>query len=62
MSTNFLKPLLHPADILLIVPPFAVIDSQSLAVHTLQAFGKKNGLSVQIFYANVHLRKVMGVH
>ncbi|MBI9099627.1 MAG: RiPP maturation radical SAM C-methyltransferase [Spirochaetaceae bacterium] len=57
---NKLKNLLKPADILLIVPPFSLPDSQSLAVHTLQAFASQKGFSVQIFYANIHFAKVLG--
>lgn len=46
--------------ILLIVPPFAQVEFQSLAIHTLQALAKKEGFSVKIFYANIHLASILG--
>ena len=50
----------NPADILLIVPPFSQIEIQSLAMHTLQAYGRKAGFTIKIFYANIHFNKLLG--
>jgi ribosomal peptide maturation radical SAM protein 1 len=48
------------ADVLLIVPPFHVLDCPSLAVHLLQACGREAGFRVQVLYANFLLASVIG--
>jgi ribosomal peptide maturation radical SAM protein 1 len=48
------------ADVLLIVPPFQALKNPSLAVHLLQACGRKAGFRVQVFYANLLLASLIG--
>lgn len=52
--------ILHDANVLLIVPPFADVSNSSLAVNILQACAKKEGFSVNIFYANLALASWIG--
>jgi ribosomal peptide maturation radical SAM protein 1 len=47
---------------LLIVPPFAGIDRPSLACHLLQACAKQRGHAVAVFYANLSLCALIGIH
>ena len=51
---------LHDADVLLIVPPFHPLKYPSLAVHLLQACGRKAGFVVRVLYANLLLASVIG--
>jgi ribosomal peptide maturation radical SAM protein 1 len=44
---------LRPATVLLIVPPFAWIDRPSLGLHLLQGLARRQGVEVQVLYANV---------
>lgn len=46
------RSLLRPADILLIVPPFAWQDRPALGVHILQALARRAGLEAQVLYSN----------
>jgi len=46
------RSLLRPADILLIVPPFAWQDRPALGVHLLQALAREAGLEAQVLYSN----------
>jgi ribosomal peptide maturation radical SAM protein 1 len=55
-----IESLTHSADALLIVPPFSQVSIQSLAVHTLQACAVKEGFSVRVFYAGMHLASRLG--
>lgn len=52
--------LTAPADALLIVPPYAMTNYQSLAVHVLQSVAERAGFSVKIFYANIHYAAFLG--
>jgi len=52
--------MLGPADVLLIVPPFAELNQPSLGVHLLQACGRKAGFRVKVLYANLLLARVIG--
>lgn len=52
-SSGHLKKLLSPADCLIIIPPFSLINYPSLGVHTLQALGKEEDFSVQVYYGNI---------
>lgn len=47
-------------SVLLIVPPFASVEFQSLALHNLQALGRKNGYCVDILYLNMEFAKLLG--
>jgi ribosomal peptide maturation radical SAM protein 1 len=40
-------------DVLLIVPPFAVVNRTSLGLHILQACAKEAGFTVSVLYANI---------
>lgn len=52
--------ILRDADILLIVPPFWRMHSQSLAMHILQAIAREQGFSAQVFYANIFFASQIG--
>lgn len=45
--------LLRPADVLLIVPPFAWQDRPAIGVHLLQALARREGLEAQVLYTNL---------
>jgi ribosomal peptide maturation radical SAM protein 1 len=45
---------------LLVVPPFSGVDRPNLALHLLQASGRRAGFDVSIFYANLYLASVIG--
>jgi ribosomal peptide maturation radical SAM protein 1 len=49
------------SDVLLVVPPFAGIERPSLGVHQLQAVAKEDGISVDVFYANIFFASLIGV-
>jgi ribosomal peptide maturation radical SAM protein 1 len=51
---------LHDADVLIIVPPFAVLEYPSLAAHLLQTCSREAGFHVQVLYANILLASVIG--
>lgn len=57
---NELKKTIKPADVLLIVPPFASIDRTCLAVHLLKACANASGFSTEILYANVLFASIVG--
>lgn len=48
-----LATVLRPADVVLVVPPFAWIDRPSLGLHLLQATARRLGFEVQVLYANL---------
>lgn len=48
------------ADVLLIIPPFAMTNYQSLGVHILQALAKREGYNVRVFYGNIHFASALG--
>lgn len=49
------------SSILLIVPPFALLESPSLGVHSLQKIAKEKRYKVKIIYANHLYSKYIGV-
>jgi ribosomal peptide maturation radical SAM protein 1 len=51
---------LRQADVLLIVPPFHVLNYPSLAVHLLQACAREAGFRVRVLYANIVLASLIG--
>lgn len=52
--------VLRPADVLLVVPPFAALNSPSLGIHLLQACGRESGFRVHVLYANLLLAGLIG--
>ena len=52
---------LPDADVLLIVPPFALSNRPSLGVHLLQACAGKAGFRVAVWYGNLSLAARLGV-
>ena len=44
---------LPDSDILLIAPPFQLLNRPSLGLHILQAEGFKHGFSINVFYASL---------
>ena len=57
---NGVGQILRPADVLLIVPPFASLSYPSFAVHLLQACGGEAGFRVQVLYASILMASVIG--
>jgi ribosomal peptide maturation radical SAM protein 1 len=57
---DILNKLLKPADVLMIIPPFALENYPMVGPHILQALAEKEGLSVQIYYANIHFASLLG--
>lgn len=55
-----LSEILRPAEVLLVVPPFAELSRPSLGVHLLQACGQKAGFRVHLLYANLLLARLIG--
>ena len=53
-------PFTAPADVLLIVPPFASLWYPSLGVHVLQACARAAGFRVDVLYANILLAASIG--
>jgi ribosomal peptide maturation radical SAM protein 1 len=51
---------LKGGDILLIVPPFTIIESPLLGVHILQALAVEQGYKTEILYLNVLLASTIG--
>jgi ribosomal peptide maturation radical SAM protein 1 len=51
---------LGDADVLIIVPPFAALESPSLAAHLLQACGRRAGFEVRVLYASMLFAAVVG--
>lgn len=43
----------RPAEILLVVPPFAYQDRPALGAHLLQAIARERGVEAQVLYANI---------
>jgi len=60
MRKNELKSFLKPADLLLIVPPFAATSIPSFGLHLLQSICRQNGLSVRVLYANFFYSRIIG--
>ncbi|MCK4764649.1 MAG: RiPP maturation radical SAM C-methyltransferase [Candidatus Aminicenantes bacterium] len=58
---NVLASHLPVTDVLLIVPPGAPTETPSLAPHLLQASCQSIGISVGVFYANLHFAGLIGV-
>jgi len=52
--------VLADADVLLTVPPFAKLEWACLALHILQACAKREGFTVQVFYANLAMAAWVG--
>jgi len=52
--------MLHDADVLLIVPPFHMLEYSCLSVHLLQACARKADVRVHILYANMLLASLIG--
>jgi len=52
--------LTHGGDVLLIVPPYAMTNYQSLGVHILQGVGRRAGFKVDVFYGNIHFAAHLG--
>jgi ribosomal peptide maturation radical SAM protein 1 len=46
------RALLRPAEVLLVVPPFAWLDRPALGVHLLQALARRAGVETQVLYAS----------
>ncbi len=51
---------LRPADVLLIVPPFAHLTWPSIGVHVLQGIAREEGLEVQVMYGNMQYAAMIG--
>ena len=49
-----------PGRVLLIVPPFYLLDRGSLGVHLLQALGRQTGFQVDVLYANALFARSFG--
>ena len=60
MLSDTLDAVLHDADALLIVPPFADYDRPALGVHILQACARAEGFDVCVLYANLLLARGIG--
>lgn len=60
MDSYFKENLLKPADVLLILPPFAYVEAPSIGLHILQACAEKNGFSVQVGYINMIFSDLLG--
>ncbi|NJN68543.1 MAG: RiPP maturation radical SAM protein 1 [Chloroflexaceae bacterium] len=52
--------LLRDGEVLIIVPPFAKLNSPSLGAHLLQACAREAGFEVHLFYANLSLAATIG--
>lgn len=52
--------ILQDADVLLIVPPFHLLNCPSLSLHLLQACAREAGFRVQVLYANMLLALRIG--
>ena len=52
-SAHDVDAVLRPADVVLVVPPFAWIDRPSLGLHLLQGIARRAGYNVQVLYANL---------
>ena len=48
-----LQAILRPAEVLFIVPPFALLDRPALGVHLLQAVARRAGVEAQVLYTNL---------
>jgi ribosomal peptide maturation radical SAM protein 1 len=55
-----LTPVLHDADALLLVPPFAGIERPSLGLHLLQACARMQGFNVLVLYSNLLFARETG--
>ena len=51
---------LRPADILLIVPPFAHLTWPSIGVHVLQGIAQEEGFEAQVMYGNMQYAAMIG--
>lgn len=51
---------LGAADVLIIVPPVAQVTVPSLAAHLLQAYCRRSGINVRVFYGNLHFSSLIG--
>ncbi len=61
MKGLFEEVLTKKGDVLLIVPPFAGIESPSFAAHILKACAESKGFSVDIAYVNLEFASIMGI-
>lgn len=48
-------------EILIIIPPFTLLESPSLGVHSLQKIAKENGFNVNVLYSDQLFAKHIGV-
>jgi hypothetical protein len=53
VSTPLVARVLRPAEVLLVVPPFAYVDRPALGAHLLQAIARAAGFETQVLYANI---------
>ena len=51
---------LAPGDVLIVVPPTAPTEIPSFAAHLLQACCRRAGITVKVFYANLHFSGLIG--
>ncbi|RCX08295.1 ribosomal peptide maturation radical SAM protein 1 [Anaerobacterium chartisolvens] len=60
MDVFFTEEILKKGEILLVIPPFSMIETPSIGVHTLKACVEKRGFPVEIAYVNLALASVLG--
>ncbi len=58
---NYLSTLLSDGEVVLIVPPFAIVNRPSLGVHILQACAHQVGIRVNVLYANLIFAAEIGL-
>lgn len=60
MEHFFPEEILKKGEVLLIVPPFSMIETPSIGVHILKACAERSGFSVEIAYLNLAFAAVLG--
>ena len=49
------------SNMVIVVPPWTIIDTPNLGVHLLQAIGKENGVKISVFYSDQTLGRTIGI-